>query len=129
MRFSDPFSFAAFAMVASALECSPSAIQSALPANASVNRVELVPAKSTFEPPEGDLGYPDKVHNLPALCAVSVQVQSIGNSTFGLGLFLPEDWNERFLAVGNSGLAGGINWLEMVCASYSAPFAKTTANI
>jgi feruloyl esterase len=45
---------------------------------------------------------------------VSIQVQSIANSTFGFGLFLPDKWNKRFLAVGNGGFAGGINYLDMV---------------
>ncbi|RYP15292.1 hypothetical protein DL765_005816 [Monosporascus sp. GIB2] len=38
------------------------------------------------------------------------------SSSFRFGLFLPDAekaWNRRFLAVGNGGFAGGINWLEM----------------
>jgi feruloyl esterase len=54
--------------------------------------------------------------NLPGLCAVSVQVQSISNSTFGFGLFLPDEWNGRFLATGNGGFGGGINYVDMVRA-------------
>jgi feruloyl esterase len=64
--------------------------------------------------PKGETGYPDNAVNLPSLCAVSIQVQSIANSTYGFGLFLPDEWNERFLAVGNGGFAGGINYLDMV---------------
>ncbi|KAF2477627.1 feruloyl esterase B precursor [Lindgomyces ingoldianus] len=96
-----------------ALDCSPSAIQSTLPANANVNFAYVLPANSTFQVPQGDTGYPIKPVGLPAVCAVSVQVLSVGNTTFGFGLFLPESWNGRFLAVGNGGFAGGINWLDM----------------
>ncbi|PYH94355.1 feruloyl esterase B precursor [Aspergillus ellipticus CBS 707.79] len=34
-------------------------------------------------------------------------------TTYNFGLFLPNEWNERFLAVGNGGYAGGINWIDM----------------
>jgi feruloyl esterase len=98
-------------------KCDPSIIQSGLPQGASVNFAYPLTANATFEVPmvpESDTGYPTNAFNLPALCAVSVQVQSIGNSTYGFGLFLPDDWNQRFLAVGNGGFAGGINYVDMV---------------
>jgi feruloyl esterase len=95
-------------------KCDPSAIQAALPSGASVNFAYPVAANSTFKTPKGETGYPDNAVNLPSLCAVSIQVQSIANSTYGFGLFLPNEWNERFLAVGNGGFAGGINYLDMV---------------
>lgn len=94
--------------------CSPASIQAHLPTGASVNFAYSLPANSTFQVPAGNLGYPTNPVNLPALCAVSVQVQGIGNTTFGLGLYLPEAWNGRFLAVGQGGFSGGINWGDMV---------------
>lgn len=108
------FGFGALAGAASALDCSPSAIQSVLPSNATVNFAQIVPENATFQVPESNTGYPTSPIGLPALCAVSVQVESISNTTFGLGLFLPESWNGRFLAIGNGGFAGGVNWAEMV---------------
>lgn len=102
---------------AGAFDCSPAAIQAALPEGSSVNFAYSIKANGTFQVPEGDTGYPTNPTALPPLCAVSVQVQSIGNSTYGFGLFLPENWNGRFLAVGNGGFAGGINWLDMVCCA------------
>ncbi|KAF2106952.1 Tannase/feruloyl esterase [Lophiotrema nucula] len=113
MRLQDLFGYGALFGAAQALECTPSAIQSVLPSNASVNFAYTVQANGTFQVPQGDTGYPTNPVGLPALCAVSVQVKSVGNSTFGFGLYLPEAWNGRFLAVGNGGFAGGINWLDM----------------
>ncbi|KAF2270161.1 feruloyl esterase B precursor [Lojkania enalia] len=113
MRWDDLFSYGVLFRAVRGLECSFSAIQSLLPANATVNFVYPLPENSTFEVPKGDTGYPGNPVGLPALCAVSVQVQSIGKSTFGFGLFLPDRWNGRFLAVGNGGYAGGINWADM----------------
>lgn len=106
---------------ANALQCCPDTIQSALPANTTVNFAYPIQANGTFYVPAGDTGYPTNTTGLPALCAVSIQVQSVGNTTFGLGLFLPSDWNGRFLAVGNGGFAGGINWLDMVRAIIHFP--------
>ncbi|KAF2191548.1 feruloyl esterase B precursor [Zopfia rhizophila CBS 207.26] len=113
MRLDNLLSYGTLFGAVRALDCSPSAIQSILPSNASVNFAYSLPANSTFQVPKGDTGYPTNPIGLPALCAVSVQVQSIGNTTFGFGLFLPSDWNGRFLAVGNGGFAGGINYLDM----------------
>ncbi|KAF2864781.1 feruloyl esterase B precursor [Massariosphaeria phaeospora] len=113
MQWDPLLGFSALFGAVQALDCSPSAIQSALPSNANVNFAYPLQAGSTFEVPEGDTGYPTNPVELPALCAVSVQVESIGDSTYGFGLFLPEDWNGRFLAVGNGGVAGGVNWLDM----------------
>jgi feruloyl esterase len=115
MRKSTFLSFGAVLGTANAsAKCDPSIIEAALPQGASVNFAYPLAANSTFEVPKGDTGYPTNAFSLPALCAVSVQVQSIANSTYGFGLFLPADWNGRFLAVGNGGFAGGINYVDMV---------------
>ncbi|KAF2194391.1 feruloyl esterase B precursor [Zopfia rhizophila CBS 207.26] len=99
--------------VSGALDCALPAIQGILPAGASVNFVRTVAPNSSFEIPPGNIAYPISPVGLPSLCAVSARVQSSGNTSFGFGLFLPSHWNGRFLAVGNGGFAGGINWLDM----------------
>jgi feruloyl esterase len=99
--------------------CDPESIQAALPSGASVNFAYSLAENSTFQVPNSTTGYPVNPENLPALCAVSVQVSSIKNSTYGFGMFLPEEWNGRFLAVGNGGFGGGINYLDMVCGHNS----------
>ncbi|MCJ1259036.1 hypothetical protein MMC24_006871 [Lignoscripta atroalba] len=95
-----------------ALECMPSAFDTILPANATI--VSAVPngPNSTYGSP-ADIAYPRNATNLPPFCALLVNVTSSSTSSFTFGLFLPTDWNERFLAVGNGGFAGGVNYLDM----------------
>lgn len=114
MQWKSLFSYSVVFGGAQALDCSPSSIQSVLSANASVNWAYPLQENSTLQVPKGDTGYPTNPIGLPALCAISIQVQSIGNTTYGFGLLLPELWNSRFLAVGNGGFGGGINWEDMV---------------
>jgi feruloyl esterase len=113
MKHSTLLSFGAVFGTANA-KCDPDTIQAALPEGASVNFAYSLAANSTFEVPKSETGYPTNAYGLPALCAVSIQVQSISNSTYGFGLFLPDAWNGRFLAVGNGGFGGGINYVDMV---------------
>ncbi|KAI1811440.1 Tannase/feruloyl esterase [Poronia punctata] len=84
-----------------------------LPAHAKIERAELVEAGSTYGEGSENLGYPVQPTNLPGLCAVTVRVTTSPTSKYRLGLFLPAEWNGKFLAVGNGGFAGGINWLDM----------------
>ncbi|KAI1333623.1 tannase and feruloyl esterase [Xylariaceae sp. FL0016] len=60
-----------------------------------------------------DIAYPTNATHLPALCVALVNVTSSPTSSYTFGLFLPDDWNSRFLAVGNGGFSGGINWYDM----------------
>ncbi|OHF01497.1 tannase and feruloyl esterase [Colletotrichum orchidophilum] len=61
----------------------------------------------------GNIAYPKNATHLPSLCVVSVNVTSSSTSSYTFGLFLPDGWNHRFLAVGNGGFSGGINWYDM----------------
>ncbi|KAI2635269.1 Tannase/feruloyl esterase [Xylaria nigripes] len=97
----------------SQIVCNEGGFSQFLPANASIERVTVVEAGSTYGDGPADLGFPIQPTNLPALCAVTVKVTSSPTSSFRLGIFLPDDWNNRSLTVGNSAFGGGINWLEM----------------
>lgn len=99
--------------LAAAFNCTPAAFEAILPSNASVAFARCLAGNSTFEVPTGDIAYPTSPTQLRALCAVQINVTSSPTSAFSFGLFLPTDWNSRFLAVGNGGFAGGINWLDM----------------
>ncbi|EGP91498.1 putative ferulic acid Esterase/Feruloyl esterase [Zymoseptoria tritici IPO323] len=95
------------------LDCSISAFQAILPSTATVVSANWQADNSTFQVPSSNVAYPVSPTNLRALCAVEVNVTSSLTSAYGFGLFLPREWNTRFLAVGNGGFAGGVNWLDM----------------
>ncbi|KAK3670568.1 hypothetical protein LTR78_009536 [Recurvomyces mirabilis] len=118
MRLSDLGRMLPFAAAAVAFDCSPAAFQAILPTNASVAFAYPVATNATFQVPSGDVAYPVSPAKLPQLCAVHIQVASSRSSHFGFGLYLPQSWNERFLAVGNGGFAGGINWLDMAAGAH-----------
>ncbi|KAI0468703.1 putative ferulic acid Esterase/Feruloyl esterase [Xylaria cf. heliscus] len=93
--------------------CDALTLAQVLPANARIERAEALEAGSTYGDGAADLAYPTQPTNLPALCAVTVVVASSATSAYRLGLFLPAEWNGRFLAVGNGGFGGGVNWIDM----------------
>ena len=49
------------------------------------------------------------VDNLPAFCRLQLQIttNTTADSTCYTEVWLPDEWNGRFLTVGNGGLAGG----------------------
>ncbi|KAI5369484.1 Putative tannase/feruloyl esterase, alpha/Beta hydrolase [Septoria linicola] len=95
-----------------AFQCTPEAFQQIVPSTATVEFARQLQDNATFEVPEGNVAYPISPTQLRALCVVQVNVTSSPSSMYSFGLFLPENWNGRFLAVGNGGFSGGINWLD-----------------
>ncbi|WYZ43945.1 hypothetical protein EsH8_VII_000381 [Colletotrichum jinshuiense] len=114
--------------------CTPRLMSYWINANASISIVESVDTDGGFAE-EGNIAFPGNVTNLPSLCAVSFIAKTTTGQEYKFGLFLPDDWNEKILAVGNDGFSGGINWPAMaVGARYGfATFAtdgghNSTAN-
>ena len=95
------------------VDCSSSAIASILPSNATLNFAVPVPQNGSFGQGPSDVEFPTNATELPALCALSVNVKSSATSFYNFGLFLPSKWNSRFLTSGNGGFGGGINWPDM----------------
>lgn len=79
-------------------DCSFASIQALLPSIASVDFVFWQAGGSTFSVPNGDIAYPTSPTNLTAHCAVQIRVTN-GTSQYGFGMFLPDNWNGRFLYV------------------------------
>ncbi|KAK0625476.1 Tannase/feruloyl esterase [Bombardia bombarda] len=95
------------------LECDRASFESILPAGATLEQVTAVPLNGSYGEGTADIPYPTNPTGLPALCAVTVRVESSPTSSYRFGLFLPDEWKGKFLAIGNGGFAGGINWLDM----------------
>ncbi|KAI3317829.1 feruloyl esterase B precursor [Xylariaceae sp. AK1471] len=92
---------------------------------ATVNFVQAVPQNGSFGQGASNIPFPTNATRLPALCAVGIKIKSSESSSYNFGLFLPEKtWNERFLATGNGGYGGGINWLDMGTFSHVRSAAK-----
>ncbi|KAK4894570.1 hypothetical protein LTR27_007211 [Elasticomyces elasticus] len=104
-------------------KCTPDAFSALLPPGGSVLYTQIVPANGTFTDASANataqnLGAPNTYPGLPALCAVKFTLPTPGNSSIDIALFLPDSWNERFMAVGNGGVSGSISWSEMVSQSH-----------
>lgn len=102
----------AFAQLSSALlrlDCA--ALQRIALPDARITEAALVP-EGVFEPPGRASLTPSRARRmepLPEHCRVSIVLQPTDDSTINVELWLPvEDWNGKFLAVGNGGWAGSI---------------------
>ncbi|KAL2194041.1 hypothetical protein P885DRAFT_43800 [Corynascus similis CBS 632.67] len=93
--------------------CTQDFFANALPAEATLEKVAIVRKGGSYGEGWKNVAYPVDPTGLPALCAVTVRVRSSSASSYRFGLFLPDEWNSRFLVVGNGGFAGGINWRDM----------------
>lgn len=100
-------------MVMAVPSCSVETFQNVLPSNATILSAVAVANGSTYGEGAANIAYPTNPTNLPANCALTVNVTSSASSSFRFGIFLPTQWNGRFMTVGNGGFSGGINWLDM----------------
>ncbi|KAI1177011.1 Tannase/feruloyl esterase [Nemania sp. FL0916] len=91
-----------------ALDCSLNYFTGIAPAGIKIERVQHVITGFFVE--TGNIGYPTFPTGLPELCAVIVNNVT---ANYRFGMFLPDDWNAKFLAIGSYSFLGGINWLEM----------------
>lgn len=97
-------------------KCVASTFAGVLPSGARIETVARVSEGGTYNEGTANLGYPSPPYTptqLPELCVVVVNVTSSPTSNYRFGLYLPTTWNSKFLAVGNGGFAGGINWYDM----------------
>ncbi|KAI0926181.1 hypothetical protein AcV5_008705 [Taiwanofungus camphoratus] len=68
--------------------------------------------------------------NLPAFCRVELSITTnvTANSTCNTEVWLPDSWNGRFLALGNGGLAGGVNVAELGHVAVTQGFAGVSTD-
>lgn len=95
------------------LACTTEDIASVLPTEATVRSVTHIPSGGSYgEDASTNPAFPAMGVDLPEVCAVWVDVASSRSSSYSFGLFLPLNWNQRFLATGNGGFGGGITGLR-----------------
>jgi feruloyl esterase len=100
-----------------------------LSANATVLSVVHVSSNGSFGVPESFGGLtPQFSTGLPDLCAVQVNGTSSDTSSYTFALFLPSEWNSKFLATGGGGAAGYINFLDMGAGSHYGFATMSTDN-
>lgn len=71
---------------------------------------------SSFTGNSTETSYNVKQIDLPALCRTAFNVHTSTNSSAYAEVWLPDDWNGRFIAVGNGGFAGGVNYPDVAWA-------------
>jgi feruloyl esterase len=94
----------------------------ALP-NAKITRAEAI-AAGAFQPPNTGRGAA-AFAQLPAFCRVSATLTPSKDSNIQMEIWLPENWNGKFLAVGNGGWAGTIS-LDAVAAGLRRGYAAAS---
>lgn len=106
-----------------------SLIDSSLAHNATILSAVPVQLNGSYGDSTVLFGIPPLVSTgLPALCAVEVNVTSSESSSYMFSLFLPSDWNSRFLTVGGGGTGGYINYLDMGVGSHYGFATMSTDN-
>ncbi|KAK1520289.1 tannase and feruloyl esterase [Colletotrichum costaricense] len=89
--------------------CSLESITEVLPPGVSINYVNFVAENGTF----GDKAAVGNATALPQGCAVGVNLISSATSSYNFALYMPTNWNSRFMATGNGGFGGFTNWAYM----------------
>jgi hypothetical protein len=89
--------------------CNKGTFESVFTKDETIESIKAVAKGEEYGEGRANPSYPNNPKNLPELCAVTVNVVSSSNSSFRVGLFLPTDWNNRFLAVGNGGVGTPTN--------------------
>ncbi|KAK4180999.1 tannase and feruloyl esterase-domain-containing protein [Triangularia setosa] len=107
------FSFLPQVVLVASRPCDKNAFNNVLGISAEVVSAVFVPGGHTYGEGTANLAYPIAPTKLPELCALIINASSSEISNYRFGLFLPTQWNSRFLAVGNGAFLGGINWLDM----------------
>jgi hypothetical protein len=84
--------------------------------NTTITAAENV-AAGAFKLPEGAArpGFPAAAFaNLPAFCRVAGTIKPTSDSDIRFEVWMPADWNGKFVGVGNGVWAGSISYFEMV---------------
>ncbi|MBV9248781.1 MAG: tannase/feruloyl esterase family alpha/beta hydrolase [Acetobacteraceae bacterium] len=72
----------------------------------------------TFTPPTlpGATTPPTPIPNLPAFCRVQITSSPTSDSSIGIEVWMPENWNGKYLQSGNGGFAGTVPYTSLATA-------------
>ncbi|OJK03023.1 hypothetical protein ASPACDRAFT_40338 [Aspergillus aculeatus ATCC 16872] len=93
-----------------ARNCSVTSISAFLPKNATVYYAEHYAQGANFTPP-ADLNYGSTTM---AGCIAQANFTLPNNTQHSVGMVLPDDWNGRFMAVGNGEFSGSVGWSAII---------------
>ncbi|GAA5825467.1 hypothetical protein JCM5353_005313 [Sporobolomyces roseus] len=102
--------------------------------NLEVYAAQNYPAGTNFSASDwgeyGSPAYPTAVPDLPDFCRFGAYIHTSNMSKVQFELWLPtaDEWNERFMMVGNGGVAGGVNFLDMGVPITKYKFAVSSTN-
>ncbi|GAA6061897.1 hypothetical protein JCM10212_004715 [Sporobolomyces blumeae] len=102
--------------------------------NLEVYAAQDYPANTNFSAADwgqyGSPAYPKPVPGLPEFCRFGAFIHTSNETKVQFEVWLPtkEDWNERFMMVGNGGDAGGVNFLDMGVPLTKYGFAVSSTN-
>ena len=82
--------------------------------HATVTAATSVPA-GAFTPPTlpGAIAPSKPIPNLPAFCRVQITSSPTSDSSIGIEVWLPENWNGKYLQSGNGGFAGVVPYTSL----------------
>ena len=75
---------------------------------------EVVPAGQFRSPAPAAFGPPADYSRLPTFCRVAGTIRATAESDIRFELWLPENWNGKFMQTGNGGAAGAIVYDSMI---------------
>ncbi|KAI8944353.1 feruloyl esterase B [Xylaria longipes] len=105
---------AAYSNVTFETKCLDFNVQALIGENATLNRLEYVPAGTNLAFPDNDpsCGRPSQAVAVD-LCRIALSITTSQQSGFTYELWLPESWNGRTLATGNGGLDGCVQYEDV----------------
>jgi feruloyl esterase len=75
---------------------------------------EAVPAGQFRSPAQAAFGPPVDYSGLPSFCRVAGTIRATAESDIRFELWLPENWNGKFMQTGNGGAAGAIVYASLI---------------
>ncbi|KAI5481001.1 feruloyl esterase-like protein [Pseudohyphozyma bogoriensis] len=94
--------------------------------NATLAYAEYYPAGALFNASDPNASFEST--NITDFCRIRVNISTYPGSQAASEIWLPDDWNGRFLGFGNGASGGGFAWSEMAPGGVNLGFASHATN-